>query len=50
MRREVKTLVQLYRDDKIGVRTLSEELDKMSCTPEEKLEAMKIALATITEG
>lgn len=45
MRKEVKTLVQLYKDDKIGIRTLSEELDKFHCTSEEKHEALKMALA-----
>ena len=44
MRKEVEVLVRLYREDKMGIRTLSEELDKMLCTPEEKLEAMTIAL------
>ena len=47
MRKEVKTLVQLYREDKMGIRTLSEELDKFLCTPEEKHEALKMALANM---
>lgn len=44
MRKEVETLVKMYRNDKIGFRTFSEELDKLSCTLKEKRVALQTAL------
>ena len=43
MRKEVENLVNLYINNKIGIRTLSEKLDEI-CTPKEKYFAMKKAL------
>lgn len=43
MRKEIEELLELWKDNKIGIRSLSEELSKVA-TKEEKLEAMKKAL------
>ena len=46
MRKEVENLVNLYLDNKMGIRTLSEKLDEI-CTPKEKYLAMKRALENL---
>ena len=46
MRKEVENLVNLYLDNKMGIRTLSEKLAEI-CTPKEKYLAMKRALENL---